>query len=211
MRIFYSSASSPNADFSFQSNVWRDNLYSSLIDLGHEVVEFEYDWGKTFANLDPAVSAQKKFIRRNRPIVTRELLKQIKEAHARKPFDLFFSYFYDACVIPEAINEIKSLGITTVNWYCNGSYQLHPVSEISPHYDWCLVPEKFRIRDYEDMGARPIYCQEAANPRYYKPYSVQVEHDVTFIGQAYGDRPMYIQAQVLHNSLPRIQSGVRNR
>jgi spore maturation protein CgeB len=124
--------------------------------------------------------------------VTRELLRQVKAAHATKPIDLFFSYLYDACVLPEAIDEIKSMGIKTVNWYCNGSYQLHLVSEIAPHYDWCLVPEKFRLKDYVAMGARPIYCQEAANPNIYKPYSLPVEFDVTFVGQAYGDRPVYI-------------------
>jgi spore maturation protein CgeB len=84
------------------------------------------------------------------------------------------------------------MGIETVNWYCNGSYQLHLVSEIAPHYDWCLVPEKFRLKDYVAMGARPIYCQEAANANIYRPYDLPVEFDVTFVGQAYGDRPVYI-------------------
>jgi hypothetical protein len=67
------------------------------------------------------------------------------------------------------------------------------VKEISPHYDWCLVPEKFRLRDYVAMGARPIYCQEAANPNVYKPYDLPSEFDVTFVGQAYGDRPSHLK------------------
>lgn len=96
-------------------------------------------------------------------------------------------------MLPEAIDEIRSMGIKTVNWYCNGSYQLHLVSEISPHYDWCLVPERFRLKDYMAMGARPIYCQEAANPNIYKPHDLPVEFDVTFVGRAYGDRPAYIR------------------
>jgi spore maturation protein CgeB len=126
-------------------------------------------------------------------MVSKELLRQVQAAHAEKPVDLFFSYFYDACVVPEAIQEIRGLGIKTVNWYCNGSYQLHLVAEIAPAYDWCLVPEKFRLGDYVDLGARPIYCQEAANPQIYKPYPIPVEFDVTFVGQAYGERPHYIR------------------
>ena len=190
MRIFYASDTTPNA--AFHSNLWRNNLYLPLVDLRHDVVEFDYDLRKTLQNLDPADPRQKAFIEKNRPILTRELLQQIRAAHAAKPVDLFFSYFYDACVLPEAIDEIRSMGIRTVNWYCNGSYQLHLVSEISPHYDWCLVPEKFRLKDYVAMGARPIYCQEATNPNIYKPYDVPVEFDVTFVGQAYGDRPAFI-------------------
>lgn len=191
MRIFYASDTTPNA--SLVSNLWRNNLYMPLVDLGHDVIEFGYDFQETFQNLDPASPMQAAFIKKNRPKLTKELLCQIKVAHAEKPIDLFFSYFYDACVLPEAIDEIRSMGITTMNWYCNGSYQLHLVSEISPHYDWCLVPEKFRLKDYEAMGAHPIYCQEAANPTIYKPYDVSVEFDVTFVGQAYGDRPAYIK------------------
>lgn len=191
LRIFYASDTTPNS--ALQSNIWRNNLYLPLVDMGHNVVEFQYDLRETFRNLNPADPRQRDFIRKNRPKLTKELLRQIKEAHAQKPIDLFFSYFYDACVLPEAIDKIRSMGIKTVNWYCNGSYQLHLVSEISPHYDWCLVPEKFRLVDYVVMGARPIYCQEAANPSIYRPYDLPVEFDVTFIGQAYGDRPVYIK------------------
>jgi spore maturation protein CgeB len=191
MRIFYASDTTPNASLS--SNLWRNNLYMPLVDLGHDVVEFDYDFHETFQNLDPTSPVQAAYIKKNRPKLTKELIHQIKTAHAEKPIDLFFSYFYDACVLPEAIDEIRSMGITAMNWYCNGSYQLHLVSEISPHYDWCLVPEKFRLKDYEAMGAHPIYCQEAANPTIYKPYYVPIEFDVTFVGQAYGDRPAYIK------------------
>lgn len=191
MRIFYSTNTSPNAVF--KSDLWRNNLYLPLVELGHDVVEFDYDLYDTFKNVNSDDPGQREFIERNRPKVTAELLRQIKAAHSQRPIDLFFSYFYDACVLPEAIDEIRSMGITTVNWYCNGSYQLHLVSEISPRYDWCLVPEKFRLSDYKAMGANPIYCQEAANPNFYKPYDLPVEFNVTFVGQAYGERPALIR------------------
>ncbi len=192
MRIFYASDTTPNAQL--QSNLWRNNLYMPLLDLGHEVIEFDYDMTTTFQKLDPAYPEMREFIAINRPKLTQALLEQIKAAHAIQPIDLFFSYFYDACVFPEAIDEIKAMGIVTVNWYCNGSYQLHLVREISPHYDYCLVPEKFRLKDYQAMGARPIYCQEAANPNIYKPYDLPKEFDVTFVGQAYGERPAMIRS-----------------
>lgn len=191
MRIFFASDTSPNQFF--ESNIWENNLYWPLVDLGHEVVRFDYDLHQTFQNLLPEVPAQRDFIERNRPRLSAELLRQIRLAHAERPVDLFFSYFYDACVLPEAVDEIRAMGIVAANWYCNGSYQLHLVEQISPHYDWCLVPEKFRLKDYVAMGARPLYCQEAANPNFYKPYDVPVEYDVTFVGQAYGERPAYIR------------------
>jgi spore maturation protein CgeB len=116
------------------------------------------------------------------------LLRQIEAAHRQQSVQLFFSYFYDACVEPAVLDRIRAMGIVTVNWYCNASYQLHLIREIAPHYDYCLVPEKYRLRDYEALGARPIYCQEAANPAVYQPRAVPQEFDVTFVGQCYGDR-----------------------
>ena len=193
MRIFYASDTSANPwMLSVSSRVWRNNLLLPLRDLGHDVVELDYDLAPTFRNLDPAIPKQAEFIAQNRPIVSAEILRQLTAAHRQKPLDLFFSYLYDACILPEHIDAIKSMGIRTVNWYCNGSYQLHLVQQISPHYDFCLVPEKFRLPDYLAMGARPIYCQEAANPNIYKPHPTPILHDVTFVGQAYGERPDYI-------------------
>ncbi len=191
LRIFAATDTTPNA--SFESNIWKINLIDPLFDLGHEIVLFDYDLRQTFQLLDHQIPGIAEFIAKNRPRVTEALLKQIKQAHQNKPIDLFFSYFYDACVTPEAIDEIKTMGIPTMNWYCNGSYQLNLVEKISPHYDWCLVPEKFRLEDYKKMGATPIYCQEAANPQLYKPYSIAQDIDIGFVGQCYGNRPDYIQ------------------
>lgn len=191
MRIFYAADNSADPRLGIQSNIWRNNLYCTLIDLGHDVVEFDYDLQETIQKVDKSLHLS--FITKNRPQITRELLRQIRQAHSERPIDLFFSYFYDACVMVEGLEQIKAMGIKTVNWYCNGSYQFHLVEEISPHYDWCLVPEKFRLENYRAIGARPIYCQEGANPNMYKPHNVPVEFAVTFVGQAYGERPDYIR------------------
>jgi spore maturation protein CgeB len=196
MRIFYAADKSADPRLGIQSNIWRNNLYCTLIDLGHDVVEFDYDLRETIQKADK--SLHRSFVAKNRPKITRELLRQIRQAHSERPIDLFFSYFYDACVMVEGLEQIRALGIKTVNWYCNGSYQFHLVEEISPHYDWCLVPEKFRLENYRAIGARPLYCQEGANPNIYKPHNVPVEFAVTFVGQAYGERPDYIRHLLDH-------------
>lgn len=196
MRIFYAVANSPNGHF--KSNLWRKNLRESLVRLGHEIVDFDYDLDETFRKLDPADPLQCEFIRWNRPRLSDELLSQVRKAHAARPIDLLFSYFYNACVEPGVIRQIGSLGIVTVNWFCNASYQFHLVSEIAPEYNFCLVPEKLRLEDYRRAGSNPIYCQEAANPEIYRPYSEPEIYDAGFIGQAYGERPALIKWLVDH-------------
>jgi spore maturation protein CgeB len=192
MRIFYAAADSPNYWQLPQSRLWYVNLYLPLKDLGHELVRFDYDYGPHNDHMDPSNPAHKAYIDEHRPRLGEELLRQIRKAHQERPIDLLFSYFYSAYVHPDVIREIGAMGITTVNWYCNGSYQFDLVEEIAPAYHFCLVPEKFRLEDYRRVGANPIYCQEAANPNVYRPYAMPVEFDVTFVGQRYGNRPGYV-------------------
>lgn len=189
MRIFYAADRTPLPGLS--SNLWHANLHGGLAQLGCEIVEFDYDLATTFQRLHPVRDAD--FIRSNRPRLSAALVEQVRRAHAARPLDALFTYFYSACVTPEAIREIGALGIKTFNWYCNASFQLALVAEIAPAYDYCLVPEADRLGDYRAIGANPIYCQEAADPGVYRPHDVALEYDVAFIGQAYGERPEIIR------------------
>jgi spore maturation protein CgeB len=193
MHIFYATPSTAHQSALPDSLLWRNNLYSPLVELENEITEFQFDYSEFNENLNIYNQNHRQFIDQNRPRFGEELLDQVKKVHRLKPIELFFSYFYSAYVEPDVIREIGAMGITTINWYCNASYQFHLVEEIAPAYHYCLVPEKFRLEDYRRVGANPIYCQEAANPHVYKPYALPKEFDVTFVGQKYGNRPGYIR------------------
>ncbi|MCX7935358.1 MAG: glycosyltransferase, partial [Planctomycetota bacterium] len=193
LRICYAGRLSPNAVDLPGSRLWYANLREPLARMGHEVIDFQWDSQKAYVHLNQEVPAHRAFIQQHRPLCSAELLRQISAAHREKPVDLFFSYFYSCHVEPQNISAIRRLGILTVNWYCNASYQFHLVREIAPAYDYCLVPERFRLEDYRRIGARPIYCQEAADPEVYRPYDLPQDLDVIFIGQCYGERPNYIR------------------
>jgi spore maturation protein CgeB len=193
MRIFYAVGSRPHGDL-VESSIWFRNLYLPMVDLGHEVVAFDFDLEPFYSHADPDHPGTRAFVEAQRPILEAELLNQVARAHAERPIDVFFSYFYSSFVRPEVIRQIAGMGIVTVNWYCNASYQFHLVSEIAPAYSYCLVPEKFRLDDYRAVDAHPVYCQEAANPDFYRPQDVPREYDIAFVGSAYGDRPAYVRA-----------------
>ena len=196
MRIFYVAQSTPNEIGLPGSRLWYVNLYLPLRDLGHELIVFDHEYLHVAYDLDLALPGHQEVVTRCRPQVSEELVRQVESAHQKAPIDLFFSYFSSAHIEPDAIREIGKMGIITLNWYCNASYQFHLVQEIAPAYDYCLVPEKFRLDDYRRVGARPLYCQEAANPTVYKPYDVPLQFDVTFVGQRYGNRPTYIRSLI---------------
>jgi spore maturation protein CgeB len=193
LRIFYAAHPSLNAIAFPENQLWHHNLFLPLVDLGHDVIPFDYDLTPTFQHLDGTILEDRAFITQNRPRLEDDLLRQIEAAHKEEPIDVFFSYFYSACASAETIRAIGDLGIATVNWYCNAAHQFHLVEEVAPGYHYCLVPEEFRMADYRRIGANPIYSQEAANPMTYKPYPLPVEYDVIFVGQKYGDRPQYIR------------------
>jgi spore maturation protein CgeB len=199
MRIFYAGPNAPTPGIT--SKLWRINLHDSLVEMGHEVVEFSYDVSGAFAHLDARSEASRVFIAENRPKLSAELLRQIKQAQRIGRIDLLFTYFADALVLIDTLEEIRAMGIITLNWYCNASYQFDLVREIAPHFDWCLVPEKNRLSYYEAVGARPIYCPEAANGNYYRPTKVAKDLPVSFVGQAYGERAELV-CKLLDAGLP---------
>lgn len=184
MRIFYA----------VHDHYWEDaNLLAGLRDAGHEVVR--HDPGHAFHEaLAPEWSEA------DRARVSQQLLDAVRSEHARRPLDLFFSYLLKQLVLPEAIRDIGRLGIPTVNYWCNGAHQFYLVDEISPAFDLCVVTERAALPAYHEVGARPLYLQMAANPRLYRPYDVPRQYDVTFVGQRYADRPVYI-SHLLKNGI----------
>jgi spore maturation protein CgeB len=190
LRILYASGDSPVGPALPDSLGWRRNLHDALVGLGHEVREFRYDrMPETFANVDATRPEQREFIATNRPRLSEHLLGAVEAALATGSLDVLFTYFYSSCVLPETIREVSRKGIVTINWFCNASYQFHLIEEIAPAYDFCLVPEVYRLDDYRRVGARPIYCQEAANPDFYRPVAASETYDAAFVGQSYGERP----------------------
>jgi spore maturation protein CgeB len=192
LRIFYASGSTPNGALP-ASEIWRENLYGALVGLGHDVIELDYDLEPLIAAADITSPRNRRVVERHRPRASRELIEQVRRAHSEAPIDLFLSYFYSSCATPQAILDIRALGIKAVNWYCNASYQLHLVEEIAPAYDACLVPERYRLDDYRAMGANPLYCQEAANPDFYRPRRLERDLEIVFVGARYGERPHYVR------------------
>jgi hypothetical protein len=195
MRVFLAAGSSPNQALT-GSRIWHINLCLPLRDLGHEVIEFDFDLEPMYANADWHDEKQRRFSDAQRPTLDAALLHQVTRQHARQPIDVFLSYFYSTFVSPAVIEEIASLGIVTLNWFCNASYQFDLVSDLAPAFAFSLVPEAFRLDDYVRVGARPIYFQEAANPDFYHPVNAPRDLDVAFVGTCYGDRPRYLRCLV---------------
>jgi spore maturation protein CgeB len=175
----------------------------ALRDLGHDVVSFDFpEFEAFYRHADTTTSKNERWILKRRPALEHALLEQVRAAHNDRRIDIFLSYFYSAHASPATIRAIRALGIKTMNWYCNASYQFNLVAAIAPAYDVSLVPEKDRLENYREIGANPVYCQEAANPRFYQNLNLQRDLDVVFVGQRYATRDRLCYA--IHKTKARI-------
>lgn len=182
MRVFYAVRNHQTEDA---------NLYQGLVQLGLEIVK--YDPTPFHVALSPA------WTNHDRARESERLVAAVRSAHMKGRVDLMFSYFMDPLVLPEAISRIRELGIVTVNYWCNSAHQFHLVDEISPAFDYCAVAEWDSLDKYRAVGATPIYFQMAANPDVYRPYDVPRDLEVSFVGQRYADRPVYIAHLLRHD------------
>lgn len=189
MRIYYALHDSANTLNIPNSKIWYNNLYLTL-SKKYEVILPKYDVQEQHLKCVYDIEGNSE-ASRNR--FSKILLNDIKKNNLIKKIDLFFSYFYSISILPEVIDEIRGMGILTVNFYCNNIHQFDLVSEIAPHYDYCMFPEKEAMEKYLDIGANPIHIQMAANPDFYKPYNLRRDYDVTFVGQNYLYRQNYAE------------------
>lgn len=190
MNIFYISMASANNVVMPKSKIWDINLRETLSNMGQRVITPSFDCSQMalecmgrISHSDP-VEARAHYSER--------IIDDVERTHRSAGIDLFFSYFYSAMILPEALQLIKALGIPTVNFYCNSIHQFHLVEEIAPHFDYCMFPEREAIGKYLAVGAKPVHIQMAANPRFYRPYALPREYPVTFVGQKYLNRGEYV-------------------
>jgi hypothetical protein len=124
---------------------------------------------------------------------TEQILQEVRAANERAPLDLFLSYFYNSHFDPAGFDEIRRLGIPSVNFYCNSINQFENVRAIAAAVDFSWHAEKHARDAYLTPGSRPIWVQMAADPRVYRPLAgIGRVSKACFVGQRYADRDRWM-------------------
>ncbi len=113
------------------------------------------------------------------------LLDKIKQ---RPLCDLFFATATYDTLLPEVVDEIKKLGIPTVNLSCDELSHPFRVKKLAPHFDLNWIPNPESASLFESWGANWIAMPWAANPNIFKPVKAKEKLTVGFIGTCYGAR-----------------------
>jgi spore maturation protein CgeB len=184
----------------FYGGLWSANFYPALKEMGHEVVESQVDLLPTSKFMDIAsdFTAEE---RKERTRTTEQILDEVRAAHRQSPVDLFFSYFYNCHFDPAGFDELRRLGVPSVNFYCNSIYQFELVEAIAAKVDVAWHAEKDARQSYLNVGARPVWIQMAADPNVYRPIpGISRSPKACFVGQRYADRDRWMA--------PLIRAGV---
>jgi hypothetical protein len=158
------------------------NFHDPLIQLGHDVVFLPAEDGRRARVADDAHA---------RAVFSEAVLTRFRGEHAKRPFDLFFSYLMDGMIEPEVIDEIRSAGTPTCNFSCNNVHQFYLVDGLSPHFDHNLHSERDVGGKFKAIGATPLWWPMAANPQYAQPVDVPRQFGASFVGGNYGLRADY--------------------
>lgn len=197
MRIFCAVRHSQDPEF-YYGGLWSGNFYPALRQLGHEIVESLVDLLplSRFMQVPGAFTPEEIAARSE---ITQRIVDEVREAHRQQSLDLFLSYFYNSHFDPAGFDELRRLGIPSINFYCNSVYQFSLVAEIASKVDYSWHPEKNARELYLEAGANPVWVQMGADPEVYRPLlDIRREAKACFVGQRYADRDRWLAS--LHDA-----------
>jgi hypothetical protein len=107
----------------------------------------------------------------------------LREAHRRAPIDLFLSYLFPVQILVEGVEEVRRLGIPTVNFFCDNVRNFRTVPAQFRPFDAHWVPE-FEARHMYSSAGLKIYERPmpAFVPPRFRAVPDREEYPPTFIG-----------------------------
>jgi spore maturation protein CgeB len=176
MRILYAALKYdygiPERGFSFE----HYNFYDSLVAMGHEVEYFDYY---------PLYRAHGSLR------MTQMLADRVEAWKPDMLFTFLFSDQFDARVLRQITDRRKTI---TFNWFADDHWRFENfTARWAPCFTFVSTTDAESLPRYKAIGCKNVLLtQWAANPRIYTPGDGTLTHDVTFVGQGYGDRPRLI-------------------
>ena len=176
MKILYVAMADDYGDPSRGPSFEETNFRSALDGMGHEVVPFDF-------------MAEKKA--HGKGEMNRRLLAAAEEASP----DLSFFVLFEDEIDTDTIRGVSRAGGPTVNWFTDDHWRFDRFSRhFAPAFDWSVTTDRDSLPKYEAIGYENVILSQWACNRYaYDRTADELEYDVTFIGQSYGDRPATVE------------------
>ena len=154
------------------------NFYESLHALGHDIDYF--DLGSMLHT-------------HGRDAMNEMLVERVR----RTSPDFLFCCLTEDELDPDVVSSVTSETDTvTFNWFCDDHWRFEDfTSRWAPCFSYASTTALSALPKYAAIGYNNVIkTQWAAADSLYHPRGRPLAHDVTFVGQVYGDRPAMIQA-----------------
>jgi spore maturation protein CgeB len=176
MKILYVAMADDYGDPSRGPSFEETNFRTALEGMGHEVVAFD-------------------FMAEMKAHGKREMNSRLVDAAKEADPDLSFFFLFEDQIDPETIRAVGTAGGPTVNWFADDHWRFDGFSRhFAPALDWSVTTDRDSLPKYEAIGyGNVILSQWACNRYAYDRVADGLEYDVTFIGQAYGERPATVE------------------
>lgn len=134
--------------------------------------------------------------------MNRAMLEAFEQAHSQRPVDVVFGYLSGYTMDPKILARMGRVGSVIFNFSLDD--KLHfPGEIIGGRYsntaalaevvDMNLTNAPESIIKYMVHGGLAAFWPEAAWPKVHRPYELDFEFDVSFVGKRYGWRPRFIK------------------
>jgi len=135
---------------------WEYYFRNALAEEGHVIIQAPgVDWAEGLTALSKA--EREAWLGRT----WTRTVDFLRSEHLRKPVDLFLGYLFPNQVEASALKAVRSLGIPTVNFFCDNMREFTKVPEPFKAFDLHWVPEAEARAMYTSAGAPFVYAPMA--------------------------------------------------
>ena len=158
----------PERGFSFE----HYNFYDTLVRMGHTVIYFDF------------MSLHKQF---GSTVMSQLLLEKINEIKPDLLFTFLFTNEFDPAIMSKITTDTSTV---TFNWFADDHWRF---DSFSKHWAKCFrfisTTDKQSLIKYRSIGYdNVLLTQWGVNHFLYKKIKEPLFHDITFVGQAHGNR-----------------------
>jgi hypothetical protein len=138
----------------------------------------------------------------DRKALNADLTAFARQRHAERPFHLFVTCATGYAFVRDTIDAVGDLGIATCGYFWDDRLifrgdryegQWTGPASIAASFDLCLTNSSASRIKYFVEGGRALFWPLGANPDVFAPVETSRDIPVSFVGAAYGARPIWIE------------------
>ena len=166
------------------SNIWINNIYDTLIDMGHQV---------HLCNPQKYLDKYKllRYSKESTNILAEKIYEEFKKENLTKNFNIFFSYL-NSSEVDISLFSMLNKKVFIIN-YTTNFHQFHLYNKIAKLVDLNIYVNQQAKQGFDRINTKSYWMPLAVNEKYYLKHKKNKKiKSISFVGSCYGIRPHHI-------------------